>query len=226
MITWAQLGLQDANSPIIEEFIYFHDFAIVVLTFIIRAVTAALVGIFSRAVVDRGLLEGQAVECIWTLLPGAVLVQLAIPSLLLLYIVDERGKDSLIFKAIGHQWYWRYEYNPIRGQQGLEFDSYMSSEESLARLLDTDNRVVLPYRVRVGVIVGSADVLHAWTVPALGVKVDACPGRLNRVRFISHRPGIQFGQCREICGANHRFMPISLEFVSTPDWAEWIKTAI
>lgn len=216
MITWAQCGLQDAASPVIEEFIFFHDFTIVVLTGILRAVGLVLAGSLSNGVVDKGLLEGQHVEAVWTLVPGLILVQIAIPSLLLLYTLDEAAHRALTLKVIGHQWYWSYEYSDFwSGEHRLRFDSYIC-KETKARLLDVDNRTVLPHGVHTRGLVTRADVLHAWALPSLGVKVDACPGRLNQLQFLSHRPGVYFGQCSEICGANHRFMPIRLEFVRGP----------
>lgn len=222
MITWAQLRLQDANSPIIEEFIFFHDFAMVVLVFILRVVGVALGGTYTAPAVNQGLLEGQTIECVWTLVPAIILVHLAVPSLMLLYIVDERALRGVSLKAVGHQWYWSYEYSDFWGtRRAVEFDSYMR-KEAASRLLDVDRRAVLPYGAHARVSIGSADVLHSWTVPALGVKADACPGRLNQVKVLGHRPGVYFGQCREICGANHRFMPIGLEFVSAEDFVGWV----
>ncbi len=223
MTSWAQVGLQDATSPIIEEFIFFHDFAMVVLVFILRTVGVVLGGVYFAPIINRGLLEGQTIECIWTLVPAVVLVHLAVPSLILLYIVDERALRGIRVKAVGHQWYWRYEYSDFWGANRIvEFDSYMS-KDSPRRLLDTDTRAVLPYGAHARISVGSADVLHSWTVPALGVKADACPGRLNQIKVLRHRPGIFFGQCREICGANHRFIPIGLEFVSSNDFVNWVN---
>ena len=174
--------------------------------------------------INKGLLEGQIIERIWTVLPAIVLIQLAVPSLLLLYTLDESHETGLTLKTLGHQWYWRYEYSDFwRREEANEFDSYIDPSSTRARLLDTDNRVVLPYGAHVRSIVTRADVLHAWAVPRLGVKVDACPGRMNQTRFMSYRPGLAYGQCSEICGANHRFMPIRLEFVRGPAFIRWLS---
>jgi len=175
------------------------------------------------------LLESQIIECIWTIIPAIILIQIAIPSLLLLYILDESIDSSLTIKVLGHQWYWSYEYTDfwsIRSNVQIEFDSYIIPQNELEinifRLLDVDNRTIIPYHVHIRILISSADVLHAWTVPSLGVKADAMPGRLNQVKFIRSRPGIFFGQCSEICGANHRFIPIVIEIVNINYFLNWI----
>ena len=214
-----------------EEFIFFHDFANLVLVFIITLVGVIMVSLGANKFVDKGLLEGQVLECIWTIIPAVILLQIAIPSLLLLYMLDETISCRLTLKAVGHQWYWRYEYSDFwrpTEEKMVEFDSYMvptnELEEGMSRLLDVDNRVVLPYGTHTRVLVRAADVLHSWTVPALGVKADATPGRLNQVKFVSHRPGVFYGQCSEICGANHRFIPIVLELVRASDFLSWVRS--
>jgi len=147
--------------------------------------------------ININLLESQIIECIWTIIPAIILIQIAIPSLLLLYILDESIDSSLTIKVLGHQWYWRYEYTDfwsIRKNIQIEFDSYIIPQNELEinmfRLLDVDNRTIIPYKVHIRILISSADVLHAWTVPSLGVKADAMPGRLNQVKFIRQRPGI------------------------------------
>lgn len=228
MITWAQISLQDGVSPIIEEFAYFHDFTIVILVFILRAVGFIMVRILKNLFVNRGLLEGQAVECIWTVIPAIVLVQIAVPSLTLLYLLDETERCSVTLKILGHQWYWSYEYSDFwSAGKRVEFDRYIRPETGSPkrnfRLLDVDNRTVLPFRVHIRGLVRSADVLHSWAVPAIGVKADACPGRLNQIKLFGHRPGVVYGQCSEICGANHRFMPIALELVPSENFLSWVS---
>ena len=175
------------------------------------------------------LLERQIIECIWTVIPAVILIQIALPSLLLLYMLDEAVNSSLTLKVIGHQWYWRYEYTDfwsLKLDSVLEFDSYILSEDDSSlrffRLLDVDNRTVIPFKTHIRILISAADVLHAWTVPALGVKVDAVPGRLNQLKFICQRPGRFSGQCSEICGANHRFMPIIVEAIRINDFLNWI----
>lgn len=188
-----------------------------------------IISIIKNSFINKNLLEIQIVERIWTIIPAIILVQIALPSLLLLYILDESIDRSLTLKAIGHQWYWRYEYSDFwftSSNTFLEFDSYMiprnELETNIFRLLDTDNHTIVPFKTHVRLLISSADVLHAWTVPPLGVKADAVPGRINQVKFISQRPGIFFGQCSEICGANHRFMPIVLESISGNAFINWI----
>jgi len=224
---WGQFGLQDANSPIMEELILLHDFINTVLIFIITFVRAVIGLIIVNTFINQTLLESQMVECVWTLIPAVILVQIALPSLLLLYMLDESIDSILSIKVIGHQWYWRYEYRDfwsIAGNSQLEFDAYILPEEGgdLFRLLDVDNRTVIPFISHIRILISSADVLHAWTVPALGVKADAVPGRLNQVKFFAQRPGIFFGQCSEICGANHSFIPIVVEIVNVNAFLNWV----
>ena len=212
-----------------EELIFLHDYINLILLFIITFVGYIMYRMVVNRFINITLLERQIIECVWTIIPAIILIQIALPSLLLLYILDEAINSSLTLKVIGHQWYWSYEYTDFWSLQlnrRLEFDSYMlpedGSETSLFRLLDVDNRTVVPFKTHIRVLVSAADVLHAWTVPALGVKVDAVPGRLNQLKFICQRPGTFSGQCSEICGANHRFMPIILEVVSIRDFLNWI----
>jgi len=140
-----------------------------------------------------------------------VLIAIALPSLRLLYMVDEAGEPVITFKAVGHQWYWSYEF---RDFLNADYDAYIT--ESAYRLLDCDNRIIIPASAPLRVLVTAADVLHSWTVPAIGIKADAVPGRLNQLTLYSDRPGRYYGQCSEICGRNHRFMPISLEATLGP----------
>jgi len=177
--------------------------------------------------VRNKILSNNVGECLWTVYPAVILFQIGLPSLTLLYIIDEAVTLSQVsLKAIGHQWYWSYEYTDSWAKiPKLNFDAYILTEKrefpGFPRLLDVDNRRPLPFGLITRVIVSSADVLHAWAVPSLGVKVDACPGRLNQQRLISYRPGINYGQCSEICGANHRFIPITLELISPKDFFWW-----
>lgn len=183
--------------------------------------------------INMGLLEIQIVEWVWTIIPAILLLQIALPSLLLLYMLDESVDSSLTLKTIGHQWYWRYEYRDfwsVGEGTNLEFDAYMiptnELTEGIFRLLDVDNRTVVPVHTQVRMLISSADVLHSWTVPSLGVKADAVPGRLNQVKFIGQRPGLYFGQCSEICGSNHRFMPIVVEIVNLDTFSKWVIASI
>jgi len=211
-----------------EELIFLGDFINLVLVFIITFVRIIMAGILVNSHINKTLLERQIIECIWTIIPAVILIQIAIPSLILLYILDESVDSSLSIKVVGHQWYWRYEYTDfwaVSEKVQLEFDSYMvprnELEEGMFRLLDVDNRTVIPFNVHVRILISSADVLHAWTVPSLGVKADAVPGRLNQVKFIAQRPGLFYGQCSEICGANHRFIPIVIESIDSRSFLRW-----
>jgi len=200
-----------------------------ILIFIISFVGYIIVRIVWNSYISINLLERQIIECIWTIIPAVILIQIAMPSLLLLYMLDESIDSTLTLKVLGHQWYWRYEYTDfwsVSNTTQVEFDSYIvpsnELESSIFRLLDVDNRTIVPFNVHIRILITSADVLHAWTVPSLGVKADAVPGRLNQVKFIGQRPGVFFGQCSEICGANHRFIPIVMEIIGTASFLNWI----
>jgi len=228
MFEWNQWGLQDAIRPVIEEYVCFHDYLIVVLVFIITGVSYYIRGLMLRQDYLRSLFERQLLEAIWTILPALILVIVAVPSLRILYRLDTSDKTQITLKVLGHQWYWSYEYSDFWSYEGggiVRFDSYILNHRDLRsgyfRLLETDNRVVLPYIIRIRVIVSRADVLHSWAVPSLGVKLDAMPGRLNQTNLSSYRPGLAYGQCSEICGANHRYMPIVVEFVQIKDFIMW-----
>nr|YP_009351406.1 cytochrome c oxidase subunit II [Procapritermes martyni]AQP29516.1 cytochrome c oxidase subunit 2 [Procapritermes martyni] len=216
--------MQDSASPVMEQLIYFHDHALMIMLMIITTVFYMLISIIQNKQTSRFILEGQMIETVWTIAPAIILVFIAIPSLRLLYLMDEIHNPVMTLKAVGHQWYWSYEYSDFTK---LEFDSYMIQQEDQMmdtfRLLDTDNRIVLPINSPIRLIVTAADVLHSWTVPSLGVKTDATPGRLNQISFSINRPGLLFGQCSEICGANHSFMPIVIESVSTNQFINWVS---
>nr|YP_010614716.1 cytochrome c oxidase subunit II [Enchytraeus irregularis]WAS35291.1 cytochrome c oxidase subunit II [Enchytraeus irregularis] len=221
---WGQLMFQDAASPIMLQLISFHDHTLIILTLVMSVVTYAMYVIMTNNLTHRYLMEAQQIETIWTIVPAIILIFLALPSLRLLYLTDEVSNPSLTLKAIGHQWYWSYEYTDF---SDIEMDSYMTPTSDLVpgeyRLLEVDNRVVLPMKMEIRVLVTAADVIHAWTVPALGVKVDAVPGRLNQLGFTINNPGVFYGQCSEICGANHSFMPICLEVVNLKSFTHWIS---
>nr|YP_009350925.1 cytochrome c oxidase subunit II [Furculitermes soyeri]AQP28133.1 cytochrome c oxidase subunit 2 [Furculitermes soyeri] len=224
MATWLNLTLQDSASPVMEQLIYFHDHALMIMLMIITTVFYTMISIIQNKQTSRFILEGQMIETVWTIAPAIILVFIAIPSLRLLYLMDEIHNPVVTLKTVGHQWYWSYEYSDFTK---LEFDSYMVQQEDQLidtfRLLDTDNRVVLPMNSPIRMIVTAADVLHSWTVPSLGVKTDATPGRLNQTSFSINRPGLLYGQCSEICGANHSFMPIVIESVSTNQFINWVS---
>nr|QXT44169.1 cytochrome c oxidase subunit 2 [Adaiphrotermes sp. B JRA-2021a] len=224
MTTWLNMTLQDSSSPIMEQLIYFHDHALMIMLMILTTVFYTMISIIQNKQTSRFMLEGQMIETVWTIAPAIILVFIAMPSLRLLYLMDEIHNPVLTLKTVGHQWYWSYEYSDFTK---LEFDSYMVQQDDMQpnsfRLLDTDNRVVLPMNSPIRMIITAADVLHSWTVPSLGVKSDATPGRLNQVSFSINRPGVLYGQCSEICGANHSFMPIAIESVSTNQFINWVS---
>nr|WGO58148.1 cytochrome c oxidase subunit II [Sorineuchora shanensis] len=223
MTTWNNLGLQDSASPIMEQLIYFHDHTLMIITMILLVVTYMMIILLKNKLINRFLLEGQFIEVAWTITPAVILIFIAVPSLRLLYLMDEINSPMITLKTIGHQWYWSYEYSDFLK---AEFDSYMLPNQELKsnsfRLLDVDNRAVLPYNTFIRIIITAADVLHSWTVPSLGIKADGTPGRLNQTSFMINRPGIFYGQCSEICGANHSFMPIVIESVPTNMFINWI----
>nr|AIU37381.1 cytochrome oxidase subunit II [Anopheles minimus]AIU37382.1 cytochrome oxidase subunit II [Anopheles minimus]AIU37383.1 cytochrome oxidase subunit II [Anopheles minimus]AIU37384.1 cytochrome oxidase subunit II [Anopheles minimus]AIU37385.1 cytochrome oxidase subunit II [Anopheles minimus] len=225
MATWANLGLQDSSSPLMEQLNFFHDHTLLILTMITILVGYIMGMLLFNKFTNRYLLHGQTIEIIWTVLPAIILMFIAFPSLRLLYLMDEINTPSITLKSIGHQWYWSYEYSDFLN---LEFDSYMIPTNELEtngfRLLDVDNRIVLPMNNQIRILVTATDVLHSWTVPSLGVKVDATPGRLNQINFLINRPGLFFGQCSEICGANHSFMPIVIESIPMNYFIKWITS--
>ena len=209
----------------------FHDLLLVVITVISLFVTGLLgyvVWRFSEArnPTPSRTTHNTLVEVLWTVVPVVILVIIAIPSFKLLYFSDVIPKADLTVKAIGHQWYWTYEY-PDHGNFSL--DSTMIASDELEpgqiRLLSVDNQIVVPVGKVVRVQVTADDVLHAWAVPAFGVKIDAVPGRLNEVWFKAERTGTFYGQCSELCGVNHGFMPIRVDVVSDNDFAAWIAMA-
>jgi len=224
-MAWGQLLLQDAASPIILQLISFHDHTLIILSLVLTVVTYALIIIIFNKLSNRYLLDAQYIETVWTILPAIILLFLALPSLRLLYLTDELRNPNITLKAIGHQWYWRYEYTDFTN---VELDSYILPTSDLSpgiyRLLEVDNRVVIPIQTDIRILVTAADVIHAWTIPALGLKVDAVPGRLNQLRVLINMPGIYYGQCSEICGANHSFIPISIEVVNLKRFTTWAKS--
>nr|UAM92178.1 cytochrome c oxidase subunit II [Geosesarma faustum] len=224
MAMWAYLSLQDSASPLMEQLIFFHDHIMLILVLIVTFVSYMMSTLFFNSFINRYMLENQPIEIIWTSIPAFILIFIALPSLRLLYLLDEISNPSMTLKTIGHQWYWKYEYSDFLQ---MEFDSYMISfsemKNSEFRLLDVDNRTILPMNTQIRMLISAADVIHSWTVPSLGIKVDAIPGRLNQTSFLINRPGLFYGQCSEICGANHSFMPIVIESISINSFLNWIS---
>jgi cytochrome c oxidase subunit 2 len=219
MPIWISISFQDRNSPLIEHLSFFHDHTIILISSITLMVGYLLVSSTSSEFFSRVDSENQEIELFWTTLPVGMLVFIAMPSLKILYMADEMTNPSLTLKATGHQWFWSYEYSEI---EKIQFDSYISPDES-PRLLQSSNHIVLPNKTPIRLIVSSADVIHSWTIPSLGIKADAIPGRLNQLFTIINRVGLLRGQCREICGTNHSFMPISISSIPVEDFSERIK---
>lgn len=226
-----QLGFQDPATPVMEGLINLHHdlmfFLTVIFFFVFWMMTRTLWLFHWRAnPYPYDITHGTAVEIAWTVTPSLILVAIAIPSFALLYSMDEVVDPALTIKAIGNQWYWTYEYADYNAEAPLAFDSNMVAEEDLEpgqlRLLEVDNRVVVPTNTHVRLIVTGADVIHSWAVPSLGVKCDGVPGRLNQTTFFVLREGVFYGQCSEICGLNHGFMPIVVEAVPLPDFIRWV----
>lgn len=224
-----QLSFQDTGSPIAEQLVFFHDYIMFILTIILIVVTWLIFKALTNKNYYKFLVEGTVIEIVWTIIPAVVLIFIAFPSLQILYTMDEVIDPSLTIKAVGHQWYWSYEYSDYE-TESLEFDSYMvpttDLQEGDLRLLEVDHRVVVPINTHVRVMVTGADVIHSFAVPSLGVKADAVPGRLNQVSFFVKRPGVFYGQCSEICGSEHSFMPIVIEAVSLDKFVHWISSKI
>jgi cytochrome c oxidase subunit 2 len=227
------LGLQQAATPVMRELSSFHDMVLVIITAITALVLALLIWVMVRYNAKanpepRKFTHNTLVEVIWTVAPIIILIVIAVPSFKLLYMEDDHAKAEMTIKATGHQWYWSYEY-PDHG--GVSFDAIMLTQEEVAAAgrprdeyrLATDNALVVPENTRVRVLVTGADVLHSWTVPAFGIKMDAIPGRLNATWFLAEKPGVYFGQCSELCGKDHAFMPIEVRVVSKPEFAAWIQ---
>jgi cytochrome c oxidase subunit 2 len=232
-----QIGFQDPATPVMQGLIDLHHdlffFMIVILVFVVWMGVRTLYHFQStKNPTPEKIIHGTLIEIVWTIAPSLILVFIAIPSFALLYSLDEVVDPAVTIKAIGHQWYWSYEYSDYEnsGAESLSFDSYMIPDDDLERgqlrLLEVDNRVIVPVNTHIRLIITAADVLHSWAVPSLGVKCDAIPGRLNQVPLFIKREGVFFGQCSELCGANHAFMPIVVEAVSLENYVSWVTSKI
>nr|QKY63969.1 cytochrome c oxidase subunit II [Hypsiglena jani texana] len=220
----AQLSLQEATGPTMEEVIFLHDhvllltclMSLVIMMFALTATTTTLTH-------NDPTEEVEQLEAAWTAAPIMILILTALPSVRSLYLMEEVFDPYLTIKATGHQWYWNYEYSD---NIQMSFDSYMIQTKDLQngspRLLEVDNRMVMPAGLQARIVVTAEDVLHSWAIPSLGAKVDAVPGRLNQIPLTTSRVGVFFGQCSEICGANHSFMPIAMEAVPLYHFEQWL----
>lgn len=235
-IAW-QMGFQEAATPIMEGIISLHNDIMGIIVFITIFVTWMLgrtLYLFDESKNAKSLhiVHGTTIELLWTIIPSFILMFIAVPSFALLYSMDEIIDPAVTFKAVGHQWFWSYEYSDYNTDDGdtIEFDSYMIQEDDLEigqlRLLEVDNRVVVPTNSHVRILITSGDVIHAWAIPSLGIKVDALPGRLNQAQMFVKREGVFHGQCSELCGVNHGFMPIVVEAVSLKDYVSWVSIGL
>nr|YP_009485488.1 cytochrome c oxidase subunit II [Melosira undulata]AVR57552.1 cytochrome c oxidase subunit II [Melosira undulata] len=223
-----QLDFQEAATPIMEGIIYFNHILSFIICFIVIFVGWFLLNVIYYFTENKNSIafkfaHSNELEIIWTSIPAIILLFLATPSFSLLYSMDEIADPTMTLKIIGHQWYWSYEFsdynyffcNNITTTQ-LKYDSYIINLENMPkkqgyfRLLETNKRILLPIKTHIRLLVSSADVLHSWTIPSFGLKIDACPGRLNQVNLFIKRTGLFFGQCSEICGIQHAFMPITV----------------
>nr|UBS93993.1 cytochrome c oxidase subunit 2 [Iolania perkinsi] len=222
MSSWSKMNMPDSASPIMEQLMFFHDHTIMILIVITSMVMFLTMCMSINVNTDRNFIEQQMIETLWTIMPALILITIAIPSLKILYMMEELINPTISMKTMGHQWYWSYEYTD---NNKIEFESYMkkSKEKNNFRLIDTDNRMTLPFLTQSRMIISSSDVLHAWTIPILSIKMDAIPGRLNQTSILMKKPGIFFGQCSEICGTNHSFMPITMESINMKSFIKWMK---
>nr|YP_009003564.1 cytochrome c oxidase subunit II [Microcaecilia dermatophaga]AGZ19050.1 cytochrome c oxidase subunit II [Microcaecilia dermatophaga] len=217
-----QLGFQDAASPIMEELLHLHDHTLMVVFLINTLVLYTITIMMTTKLMSTNSMDAQEVEIMWTILPAIIMIVIALPSLRIFYLMDEISDPHLTIKSVGHQWYWSYEFTEY---DTLSFDSYMTPTNMLEsgqfRLLEVDNRMVIPMESPIRMLITAEDVMQSWALPSLGIKTDAIPGRLNQTTFITTRPGVYYGQCSEICGANHSFMPIVVEATPINNFEKW-----
>jgi len=227
------INFQDPASPIAQGIQDLHNDIMFFLT-VIAIFTFWMLGrtiwFFqaSKNPKPSMIVHGQTLEIVWTVVPSLILLMLAIPSFALLYSMDEVVHPAVTLKVTGNQWYWNYEYSDYSSSNddSIVFDSYMIPEEDLEegqlRLLEVDNRVILPVQTHIRLLITGRDVIHNWAIPSLGVKCDGLPGRLNQISLFIKREGLFYGQCSELCGTNHGFMSIVVEAVSLKDYLAWI----
>nr|ASU53107.1 cytochrome oxidase subunit II [Periphyllus bengalensis] len=221
-MSWMKLSFQNSNSPLMEQLIFFHDHTIFIILMIMFMITYMMMFIIKNKFINIKISENQMIELIWTSIPPIILIFIALPSLHLLYLMDEIKSPIMTIKIFGHQWFWSYEYSDF---MNIEFESYMinSMEKQNFRLIEVDNKTILPFNFNIRLLISSDDVIHSWTIPSLGIKIDAIPGRMNQINLFMNRPGMYFGQCSEICGINHSFMPIQIESINLNKFIYWIK---
>nr|WFD61197.1 cytochrome c oxidase subunit II [Carrikerella sp.] len=227
MSTFKDINFQDSASPLMEHLMYFHDHSMFIITIILFTIGYMIASLMLNNYSDRFMMDSQALEIIWTILPAITLLFIAFPSLHILYLIDENPNSLLTVKTLGHQWYWSYEYSDFKD---FEFDAFMIPQDELnqfnIRLLEVDNRIALPQFCWSRMLITSEDVIHSWTIPSIAIKADATPGRLNQASVWLNRPGVFYGQCSEICGANHSFMPIVIESLPMKEFFKWLSTSL
>jgi cytochrome c oxidase subunit 2 len=225
-----QLGFQQSATPVMDNIVWFHDFLLWLITAITLFVLALLVIVFVRFnaranPIPSKTTHNTVIEVIWTLVPVIILVTIAVPSFKLLFLQQTIPQADLTVKATGKQWYWTYAYPDDK----IEFDSIMLKDNERKpeqpRLLAVDNEMVVPVNKVVRVQVIGSDVIHAFAVPSFGIKIDAIPGRLNETWFKATREGMYYGQCSELCGKDHAYMPIAVRVVNERDYAAWLEQA-
>jgi cytochrome c oxidase subunit 2 len=225
-----EIGLQPAATPVMEDIIWFHDFLLWIIAAIVLFVLALLVIVMVRFnartnPVPSRTTHNTTIEVIWTVVPVLILVMIAVPSFRLLFYQLNVPKADVTVKATGKQWFWSYSYPDSK----FEFDSLMVQDKDLKpgqpRLLAVDNEMVVPVNKVVKVLTTGADVIHSFAVPSFGIKIDAIPGRINETWFKAEREGTYYGQCSQLCGRNHAFMPIAIRVVSEKDYTAWLEQA-
>ncbi|PCJ29786.1 MAG: cytochrome c oxidase subunit II [Rickettsiales bacterium] len=225
-----QLYLQEAATPVMEELTAFHDFMMIIITGVTLFVFFLIIYVVLRFnakanPVPAKFSSNLTVEIAWTLIPVIILIIIAVPSFRILKMAEHTPDSDVTVKVVGSQWFWTYSYP----DHGIEFDSYMIQDEDLLpgqlRLLEVDNRIIVPQGKVVKFLITAADVIHSFAVPALGIKLDAVPGRTNETWAKIDKIGVYYGQCSELCGVNHGFMPIAVEVVSQKDYDIWVESA-
>nr|AAM73843.1 cytochrome oxidase subunit II [Metanipponaphis rotunda] len=221
-MTWMKMNFQNSNSPLMEHLIFFHDHTMFIIIMIMFTITYMMMFIINNKFINIKIMENQFIEFIWTIIPPIILIFIAMPSLHLLYLMDEIKSPILTIKIFGHQWFWSYEYSDF---SNIEFESYMINnlKKENFRLIEVDNKTIIPFKFNIRLLISSDDVIHSWTIPSLAIKIDAIPGRMNQTNLFMNRPGMFFGQCSEICGINHSFMPIQIESININKFIYWIK---
>lgn len=219
MPNWIALSFQDRTSPVMEQLLFFHDHSIIVLILITIMTLYLITSITTNKTFYKFIIEGQEIETIWTILPAILLLFIALPSMKTLYLIEDTKSPRITIKVNGHQWYWSYEYSSFKN---TEVDMFIERSKTY-RLIKTSETVYIPVKTSSRVLVRSIDVIHSWAVPSIGVKVDALPGRLNQTFISSKRLGLFSGQCSEICGINHSFMPIIIQATSVKEFIKKIN---